>query len=121
MRNVVSWMALSYILDLSSPFVRKATNYQFGNIKTIIGISVPFTRPQVSRNSSVPSSISLWNSLDTRKIKREVNTLNSLNITSKNWGHIVLVLSEIEDSILFNAFKTFITTTEEGWFYNPNT
>ena len=51
----------NYISDLISPLVRNTTNYSLRNKNDI---AVLYTRTKISRKSCIPSSVSLWNSLD---------------------------------------------------------
>ncbi|MCG7882866.1 MAG: hypothetical protein JAY96_14895 [Candidatus Thiodiazotropha endolucinida] len=51
----------SYITDLIPPLVREVTNYPLRNSNDI---TVPYCRTEISKRSCIPSSISLWNSLD---------------------------------------------------------
>ena len=51
----------SYITDHIPPLVRETTNYPLRNNNNV---TVPFTRTEISHRSCIPSSISLWNSLN---------------------------------------------------------
>ena len=61
MYNVVNERVPSYISDLIPPLVRETTHYPLRNNSKI---TLPFTRTEISRRSCIPSSISLWNSLE---------------------------------------------------------
>lgn len=61
MYKAVNGLIPEYICDLIPPFVRDVTNYPLRNNNNL---TVPFTRIEISRKSCIPSSISLWNSLD---------------------------------------------------------
>ncbi|MCG8095193.1 MAG: hypothetical protein JAZ17_16505 [Candidatus Thiodiazotropha endolucinida] len=50
-----------YITDLIPPLVREVSNYPLRNSSNV---TVPYTRTEISKKSCIPSSISLWNSLD---------------------------------------------------------
>ena len=50
-----------YISDLIPPVIREVTNYPLRNQNNI---TTPFCRTKILRYSCIPSSISLWNSLD---------------------------------------------------------
>ena len=60
-----------YISDLIPHFVRDVTNYPLRNNNNL---TIPFTRTETSRKSCIPSSVSLWNSLDE-------NTRNSSSLS----------------------------------------
>ena len=60
-----------YISDLIPHFVRDVTNY---SLRKNNNLRAPFTRTEISRNSCIPSSISLWNSLD-----KEIRACSSLS------------------------------------------
>ena len=57
----VNGLTPSYISDLIPPLVRNTTNYPLRNSNNLV---VPFNRTEISRKSCIPSSVSLWNSLD---------------------------------------------------------
>ena len=61
MYKVVNDLTPEYISDLISHFVKDVTNYSLRNNNNL---GVPFTRTEISLKSCIPSSISLWNSLD---------------------------------------------------------
>ena len=61
MYNVVNESVPSYISDLIPPLVRETTQYPLRNNNNIM---LPFARTEISRRSCIPSSISLWNSLE---------------------------------------------------------
>ena len=62
----------SYISDLIPPMIREVTNYPLRNQNNI---TTPFCRTEILRKSCIPSSISLWNSLD--ESMRNSPSLNS--------------------------------------------
>ena len=51
----------SYISDLTPPLVRNTTNYPLRNSYNLV---IPYHRTEISRKSCIPSSVSLWNSLN---------------------------------------------------------
>ena len=57
----VNGLTPSYISDLIPHLVRNTTNYPLRNSNNLV---VPFNRTEISRKSYIPSSVSLWNSLD---------------------------------------------------------
>ena len=59
--KAVNDLTPEYISDLIPHLVRDVTNYSLRNINNL---RVPFTRTEISRKSCIPSSISLWISLD---------------------------------------------------------
>ena len=61
MYNVVNERVPSYISDLIPPLVRETTQYPLRNNNNIM---FPFARTEISRRFCIPSSISLWNSLE---------------------------------------------------------
>ena len=61
MYNVVYERVPSYISDLIPPLVIETTQYPLKNNNNIM---FPFARTEISRRSCIPSSISLWNSLE---------------------------------------------------------
>ena len=61
MYRSVNRLVPSYISDLIPPVVRKTTNYP---LRIQNNIAIPFCRTELFRKSCIPSSISLWNSLD---------------------------------------------------------
>ena len=71
MYKAVNDLTPDYISDLIPHFVRDATNYPLRNNNNL---ALPFTKTEISRKSCIPSSISLWNSLD-----EEIRTSNSLS------------------------------------------
>ena len=71
MYKAVNDLTPDYISDLIPHFVRDTTNYPLHNNNNL---AVPFTKTEISRKSCIPSSISLWNSLD-----EEIRTSSSLS------------------------------------------
>ena len=69
----------SYISDIMSPLVSDVSNYSLRNSSNY---SIPYTRTEVSRRSCVPSSVSLWNSLD--ETVRNSSTINSFKNNVKS-------------------------------------
>ena len=61
MYRSVNRLVPSYISDLIPPVVGETTNYPLWNQ---INIAIPFCSTELFRKSCIPSSISLWNSLD---------------------------------------------------------
>ena len=61
MYKISNHLVPSYISDIMSPLVSDVSNYPLRNSSNY---SVPYTRTEVSRRSCVPSSVTLWNSLD---------------------------------------------------------
>ena len=57
----VNGLTPNYISDLIPPLVRNTTNYSLRNNNDFV---VPYARTEISRKSCIPSSLSLWNSLD---------------------------------------------------------
>ncbi|MCG8048002.1 MAG: endonuclease/exonuclease/phosphatase family protein [Candidatus Thiodiazotropha taylori] len=88
MYNAANANVPSYISDLIPPFVRETSNYPLRNNNNI---SVPYTRTEISNKSCIPSSISLWNSLDTSI--RESNTLVTFKHHIKRLRSVVKVPS----------------------------
>ncbi|MCG8048754.1 MAG: endonuclease/exonuclease/phosphatase family protein [Candidatus Thiodiazotropha taylori] len=80
MYNVVHENVPSYILDIIPPLVRDATPYPLRNNNNI---TIPHTRTEISRRSCIPSSISIWNSLDINL--RGAPSLNSFKYQVKNF------------------------------------
>ena len=68
----------SYISDLIPPMIREVTNYPLRNQNNI---TTPFCRTEILRKSCIPSSISLWNSLD--ESMRNSPSLNSFKYRLK--------------------------------------
>ena len=71
MYKAVNDLTPDYISDLIPHFVRDTTNYALRNNNNL---AVPFTRTEISPKSCIPSSISLWNSLD-----EEIRSSSSLS------------------------------------------
>ena len=59
--KAVNGLTPNYISDLIPTLVRNTTNYSLCNNNDLV---VPYTRTEISRKSCIPSSVSLWNSLD---------------------------------------------------------
>ena len=57
----VNGLTPSYISDLIPPLVRNTTHYPLRNSNNLV---IPYNRTEISRKSCIPSSVSLWNSLD---------------------------------------------------------
>ena len=57
----VNGLTPSYISDLTPPLVRNTTNYPLRNRNNLV---ISYNRTEISRKSCIPSSVSLWNSLD---------------------------------------------------------
>lgn len=68
----------SYISDLIPPVVRETTNYPLRNQNNI---ATPFCRTELFRKSCIPSSVSMWNSLDNNL--RNSPSLNSFKYNLK--------------------------------------
>ena len=68
----------SYVSDLIPPVIREVTNYPLRNQNNI---TTPFCRTEILRKSCIPSSISLWNSLD--ESMRNSPSLNSFKYRLK--------------------------------------
>ena len=49
-----------YIYELIPPLISDTSQYTLRNSRNI---NIPFTGTEISRNSCLPSSVSLWNSL----------------------------------------------------------
>ena len=64
MYKSINGIVPSYITDHIPPLVRETTNYPLRNNNNV---TVPFTRTEISHRSCIPSSISLWNSLNLRE------------------------------------------------------
>ena len=79
MYKAVNDLTLEDISDHIPHFVRDVTNYTLRNKNNL---RVPFTRTEISRKSCIPSSISLWNSLD--KEIRASSTLSCFKNRIKN-------------------------------------
>ncbi|MCG7879943.1 MAG: reverse transcriptase domain-containing protein [Candidatus Thiodiazotropha endolucinida] len=79
MYNVVHENVPSYILDIIPPLVRDTTQYPLRNDNNIM---IPRTRTEIYRRSCIPSSISIWNSVDYNI--REAPSLNSFKYQLKN-------------------------------------
>ena len=60
--KAVNGLTPNYISDLIPPLVRNTTNYALRNNNDFV---VPYARTEISRKSCIPSSLSLWNSLET--------------------------------------------------------
>ena len=69
----------SYIIDHIPPLVRETTNYPPRNNNNV---TVPFTRTEISHRSCIPSSISLWNSLNENL--RETSSVATFKYQLKN-------------------------------------
>ena len=59
-----------YITELIPPLIGDESNYPLRNSNNI---TIPFTRTEISHRSCIPSSITLWNSLD-----QNIRTIDSL-------------------------------------------
>ena len=97
MYKAVNDLTPEYISDLIPHFVRDVTNYSLRNNNNL---RVPFTRIEISRKSCIPSSISLWNSLD-KEIRASSslscfkNKINNLRTDCNNvphfmWGKVLV-------------------------------
>ena len=90
MYKTVNDLTPEYISDLIPHFVRDVTNYSLRNNNNL---RVPFTRIEISRKSCIPSSISLWNSLD-KEIRASSslscfkNKINNLHTDCNNVPHL---------------------------------
>ena len=79
MYKSVNGLVLSYISDLMPPPIHETTNYP---LRDQNNITVPFCRTEIARKSCIPSSITLWNSLDEEL--RNSSTLASFKYQLKN-------------------------------------
>ena len=61
MYKLVNGLVPSYISDLIPPPIHETTNYP---LRDQNNITVPFCSTKIARRSCIPSSITLWNSLD---------------------------------------------------------
>ena len=61
MYKSVNGVVPSYISELTPPLISEITDYPLRNQNNI---TVPFSRTETARKSCIPSSITLWNSLD---------------------------------------------------------
>ena len=61
MYKAVNGLSPDYIRDIIPPYVRETTPYLLRNNNNLV---TPTTRTEISRKSCIPSSVSLWNSLD---------------------------------------------------------
>ena len=59
--KAVNGLTPNYISDLIPPLVRNTTNYSLRNNNDFV---VPYARTEISCESCIPYSLSLWNSLD---------------------------------------------------------
>lgn len=90
--KAVNGLTPNYISDLIPPLVRNTTNYPLRNNNDLV---VPYTRTEVSRKSCIPSSVSLWNSLDsnirssnsTSHFKSNLKRLRPANTTVPPFYH----------------------------------
>ena len=75
----------SYISDLIPPIVRETTNYPIRNRNDI---ATPFCRTELFRKSCIPSSVTMWNSLDDNL--RNSSSLNSFkyNLKKDNFASV---------------------------------
>ena len=85
--KAVNGLTHNYISDLIPPLVRTTTNYSLRNNNDFV---VPYARTEISRKSCIPSSLSLWNSLD--------SDIRSSNCTS----HFKSNLKRLRFNDLFN-------------------
>ncbi|MCG7883227.1 MAG: reverse transcriptase family protein [Candidatus Thiodiazotropha endolucinida] len=69
-----------YISEITPSFVRETTNYPLRNQNNL---AVPFTRTEISRKSCIPSSASLWNSLE-----EDVRSASSLSQFKSRLKHL---------------------------------
>ena len=79
MYKSVNGLVPSYISDLIPPPIHETTNYP---LRDQNNITVPFCRTEIARKSCIPSSITLWNSLDEEL--RNSSTLASFKYQLKN-------------------------------------
>ena len=79
MYKSVNGFVPSYISNLIPPLIHEITNYP---LRDQNNITVPFCRTEISRKSCIPSSITLWNSLDEEL--RNSSTLASFKYQLKN-------------------------------------
>ena len=61
MFKAVNGLTPDYIYELIPPLVSDTSQYTLRNSRNI---NIPFTRTEISRKSYIPSSVSLWNSLE---------------------------------------------------------
>ena len=61
MFKAVNGLTPDYIYELIPPLVSDTSQYTLRNSRNI---NIPFTRTEISRKSSIPSSVALWNSLE---------------------------------------------------------
>ena len=59
--KAVNGLTPNYISDLIPPLVKNTTNFSLPNNNDFV---FPYARTEISRKSCIPSSLSLWNSLD---------------------------------------------------------
>ena len=71
MYKAVKGLSPDYIRDIIPPYVRETTPYLLRNNNNPV---TPITRTEISRKSCIPSSVSLWNSLD-----NDIRTADSLS------------------------------------------
>ena len=71
MYKAVNGLSPDYIRDIIPPFVRETNPYPLRNNNNLV---IPPTRTEISRKSCIPSSVSLWNSLD-----NDIRSANSLS------------------------------------------
>ena len=71
MYKAVNGLSPDYIRDIISPCVRATTPYLLRNNNNLVTST---TRTEISRKSCIPSSVSLWNSLD-----NDIRTAHSLS------------------------------------------
>lgn len=79
MFKATNGMVPSYITELIPPPVRDTTNYPLRNRNNIV---TPYTRTEIFRRSCIPSSVSLWNTLD--ESVRIADTVNSFKNKTKS-------------------------------------
>ena len=61
MFKAVNGLTADYIYELIPLLVSDTSQYTLRNSRNI---NIPFTRTEISRKSCIPSSVSLWNSLE---------------------------------------------------------
>ena len=71
MNKAVNGLSPGYIRDIIPPYVRETTPYSLRNNNNLV---TPTTRTEISRKSCIPSSVTLWNSLD-----NDIRTADSLS------------------------------------------
>ena len=71
----------SYITDLIPPDVRETTNYPLRKQNNIV---TPFCRTELFKQSCIPSSVNMWNSLDESSRNKPSLNLFKYNIKEHN-------------------------------------